>query len=106
MLPCLPLTYEGGVVMNNDELKIKVNELRNEGYGYKRIASELSISVSAARYMCMKTTDEDLLVDNCKNCGLKIKSIKGKKKRMFCSDTCRYQWWNQKNREDKHHGSH
>lgn len=105
-MPCLPLTCEGGVVMNNDELKIKVNELRNEGYGYKKIATELSISVSAARYMCIKTTEEGLLTDNCEHCGLAIKSIKGKKKKRFCSDRCRWQWWNQKRREDKHHESH
>ena len=91
--------------MNENNLKIKVNELRDEGYGYKKIASELSMTVSKARYMCMKTLDEDMLIGNCENCGLKIKSLIGKKKRRFCSDKCRYEWWNQKHREEKHHGT-
>ena len=84
--------------MNND-LKTKINELRQLGYGYKRIASELSVTASAARYACSKLDDEDFLINNCQNCGLPIKSIKGKKKRRFCSDKCRWQWWN-KNQKD------
>ena len=35
--------------MNENELKIKVNELRQEGYGYKRIAKELSITIGTVR---------------------------------------------------------
>jgi hypothetical protein len=84
--------------MNND-LKIKINELRQIGYGYKKIAKELSMTISAVRYACSKISDEDLLISNCQNCGLKIKSIKGKKKKRFCSDKCRWQWWNKHQKE-------
>ena len=82
--------------MNND-LNIKINDLRQIGYGYKKIAKELSMTISAVRYVCSKLSDEDLLDGSCENCGLKIKSIKGKKKKRFCSDKCRWMWWN------KHH---
>ena len=30
----------------------------------------------------------------CKNCGEEMISIKGKKRKKFCCDNCRYQWWN------------
>ena len=76
--------------MNENELKIKVNELRQEGYGYKRIAKELSISIGTVRYVCLELE----ITGNCKNCNTKIKSTKGKKKKLFCSDKCRMQWWN------------
>ena len=76
--------------MNENELKIKVNELRQEGYGYKRIAKELSITIGTVRYVCLELET----TGNCKNCNTKIKSTKGKKKKLFCSDKCRLQWWN------------
>ena len=79
--------------MNND-LKIKINELREMGYGYKRIAKELSMTTSAVRYACIKTDDVEELTSNCLNCNLKIKSMKGKKAKKFCSDKCRWHWWN------------
>jgi len=41
-----------------------------------------------------QTKNEDLLIGNCLNCGIKIKSIKGSKKKRFCSDRCRWDWWN------------
>lgn len=85
--------------MNNDNLKDKVNELRVKKYGYKKIASELEITISAARHMCKKIKEEDVLVGYCENCGLRIKSIQGKKRKRFCSDKCRWQWWNKNNKK-------
>lgn len=89
----------------NDDLSNKINELRKLGYGYKKIANELSMTASAVRYACSKMDDKDSLTSSCQNCGIKIKSIKGKKQKQFCSDKCRWQWWNQKHREDKNHGT-
>lgn len=86
----------------NAKTRIKVNELRKLGYGYKRIASELSLSVSVVRYTCAKISEEDLLNSNCENCGIEIKSIKGKKKKRFCSDQCRWRWWNKQKANDHH----
>ena len=44
--------------MNNDDLNNQILKLRNKGYGYKRIAKELSISASAARYVCLKNDEK------------------------------------------------
>jgi len=37
----------------------------------------------------------------CLKCGVEIKSIKGKKKKRFCSDRCRWDWWNNHIKEEK-----
>jgi len=76
--------------MNNDT---KVIELREKGYGYKRIANELNLTRDQVRYICLKTK-QDSLDGICKNCDRKIKSVRGKKKKVYCSDKCRYKWWN------------
>lgn len=84
--------------MNNDTI---IKELRDKGYGYKRIATELDLKVDTVRYACLRM-DEVSLVGNCKHCGLKMKSVKGKKKKTFCSDKCRWQWWNQQRKGSSH----
>ena len=76
------------------EIKDQIKQMRIEGKGYKKIAKELSLTPSAVRYACHKMSDEELLHGKCDNCGIKIKSIKGKKKKRFCSDRCRWDWWN------------
>ena len=80
--------------MNEKELQIKIKELRQEGYGYKKIAKELSTSIGTVRYACLKDEEESELVGECKNCNSKIKFVKGKKKKVFCCDKCRWEWWN------------
>lgn len=78
----------------NDDLKNKINELKKQGYGYKKIAQELGITLSKVRYAYSKINEDYLLYGTCKNCGLRIKSVKGKKKKNYCSDKCRWKWWN------------
>lgn len=41
------------------------------------------------------------LLGTCLKCGIEIKSIKGKKKKRFCSDRCRWDWWNNHIKEEK-----
>lgn len=76
------------------EEKQKIINLRNDGYGYKRIAKELNLPLSSIRYICEKGMVYSSLSGNCKNCGKKISSIKGKKRKIYCSDKCRLDWWN------------
>jgi hypothetical protein len=72
----------------------KVIQLRKLGHGYKRIAQTLSITLDEVRNACNEIGDEVLLTGNCKNCGISITSTKGKKMKRFCSDQCRWDWWN------------
>ena len=76
--------------------KEKVLELRAQGYGYKKIAKELSVSISSIRYLCEQMNKEEQIVQigECKECGDRIISQKGKKKKQFCCDECRMRWWN------------
>jgi len=41
-----------------------------------------------------KECAKDDLIGKCIKCGVVIVSIKGKKKKRFCSDRCRWDWWN------------
>ena len=73
--------------------KEKVLELRAQGYGYKKIAKELSISISSIRYLCDQQ-EQVVKVGECKQCGTRVITQKGKKERKFCCDACRNEWWN------------
>jgi len=84
--------------MNNEVQIMKIMELREKGYGYKRIAKELDMTVSAVRYAISKSEDQ-LLSDSCKECGVAIKSLKGKRKKVYCSNGCRWKWWNKQTRD-------
>ncbi|MCD6449897.1 MAG: hypothetical protein J7L34_05270, partial [Thermotogaceae bacterium] len=84
------------------DINKKINELRQLGYGYKRIANELSMKPEAVRYICQKY-EQEALIGICKNCGLEMKSVKGKKRKTFCSDKCRWQWWNKQRKGSNKH---
>lgn len=67
---------------------LKMNE---KGDGYKKIASELGISIGSVR----NALKEKEVENYCKYCGSKLSFIIGKKKKIFCSDKCRYSYWNE-----------
>ncbi|MDY0316135.1 MAG: hypothetical protein RBQ63_00005 [Acholeplasmatales bacterium] len=85
-----------------NDLNKKINELRELGYGYKKIANELNTSVSVVRYACNKQ-NEDGPVGYCEHCGKEMQFIKGKKRKRFCSDRCRWEWWNEYRRKKADH---
>ena len=77
--------------------KHKINELRLNGYGYKKIAKELGLSVNTVKSYLARVKVEEPAVeakDICPNCGNKLIYIPGHKKKRFCSDKCRMSWWN------------
>lgn len=91
--------------MTIDE-KEKVTMMRNQGLSYAIIASILNISVNTVKSYCkyhnLKKSDEG--EENkayCLNCGESLIRLKGKKAKKFCSDTCRYQWWNKHRKTNK-----
>jgi len=83
-----------------EEMRKRIKQLRSEGYGYKRIAKSLQLTVSAVRYACQKLHDEELM-GHCKHCGVAIKSLRGKKRKQFCCDRCRWDYWNELHRNEK-----
>ena len=85
-----------------EQVKIKISELRNKGLGYKKIAVCLNVSVNTVKSICRRERICKLEIadkDVCKVCGNKLIRIKGKKKKKYCSDACRMKWW--KNNQDK-----
>lgn len=76
------------------EEKSKIYQLKKEGYGYKKIASELGISVSSVQSFLKRNPVDIDLLGTCKRCGMTIQSVKGKKRKQFCCDRCRWDWWN------------
>lgn len=86
--------------------KMKIPELRASGMGYKAIANVLGLSRDAVRGFCRKyglTGNAEVMQKNielkvkngilCLNCSRPIESKNHGRKRKFCCDECRRQWW-------------
>lgn len=84
--------------MTNEQKK-RLEQLRSEGLGYKRIAAELGLSLNTVQSYCRRHPDE-MRAPECSNeneclyCGIMLHPTPGAKKRKFCSDRCRITWWN------------
>lgn len=78
--------------------KIKINELKNKGYGYKKIATELSLSQNTVKSYLKRTNVDDKREEEnssvCLFCGKAVIQNEHRKIKKFCSDKCRYNWHN------------
>ena len=78
--------------------KEKIQHLRAEGLGYKAIASRLSLTADAVKGFCKRSGLDNTAAQNkagaCRQCGKSIESKTGTGRKKFCSDQCRYTWWN------------
>jgi len=79
----------------------EVIELKKAGYGFVKIAKTLSISVKEVRVICKAIDEVEILNGNCKNCNTNITSLKGKKIKQFCSDRCKWDYWNNKQKVER-----
>ena len=99
--------------MSGDEIR-RVRQLRLQGYGYKRIATEVGVSRDSVRNYCKKNNlfgpPEVILMnqevrnsrsDLCKYCGKTLTLEKYVNKRKFCSTLCRRKWWKEHPEEGK-----
>ena len=84
-----------------ETIKTKVIELKKAGYGFVKIAKMLSISVKEVRVICKAIDEVEILNGNCKNWNTDITSVKGKKIKQFCSDRCRWDYWNNKQKAER-----
>lgn len=88
------------------EEKQNILTLQAQGLGYKRIAATLGISENTVKSF-LKRADkvpeifhvpEAPRVDDgkhlCLQCGKSVPQNPGRKEKKFCSDACRYRWWN------------
>lgn len=84
--------------MNQSE-KTRIKELREDGMGYAEIARKMDISINTIKSFCRRNglggikKDESNLTF-CKFCFKPVNQYLGKKRKKFCSDSCRNKWWN------------
>lgn len=82
--------------------KKRIAELRSVGFGYKKIAAEIGISENTVKSYLKRMIDTDdqkkpnqpAAVFSCLQCGKPVPQNPGRKEKKFCSDACRYRWWN------------
>lgn len=83
------------------EQQEQIIDLRKKGYGYKLIGQMLGINRDTVRYFCksngMAGITENTLVsdkDTCPCCGGAIpQAATTGRRRKFCSEKCRREWW-------------
>lgn len=71
------------------EGKSKVLELREGGMTYGQIAKELDMTIGTVKSICSRAKAPE---GRCKECGKPIRQTAGKRKKVFCSDVCRWKW--------------
>jgi len=73
--------------------------MRQQGCSCPEIAKYLALSPNTVKSICRRGGAKALqpkmsTVDVCKNCGAPLSQSAGGRKRTFCSNQCRYAWWN------------
>ena len=82
-----------------NEQKMKIAELRGQGFGYKKIGQVIGLSDSAVKSYCHRAGLTEAVEPTpsdggtCQFCGKPILQIPGRKQKRFCSDSCRNKWW-------------
>lgn len=80
--------------------------LRSHNYSYAAIGRALNLSANTVKSVCRrtgirtatstrKTKAENDSITVCRNCGKPLMPTSSKR-RQFCSEQCRYTYWNQK----------
>lgn len=75
----------------------RIIELQRKGYGYKKIAAETGLSTNTVKSFCSRHPVQEEVSETgelCRNCGRPLEQTPHKRKKRFCSDTCRMAWWN------------
>ncbi|MCL1976232.1 MAG: hypothetical protein FWG61_08745 [Firmicutes bacterium] len=90
-----------------DKQKQAIREMRRVGLTYSEIANATGLPPNTVKSFCHRynicvigaSGDEGRTV--CRQCGKLLEHYPGKKKKQFCSDNCRTNWWN-RNRQWLH----
>lgn len=95
---------KGGHSMISEHQKEAILTMRQQGCSYPAIAERLILSPNTVKSICRRNgvrvlPTEKSAPDICKNCGAPLQQNTGRKK-TFCSDKCRYAWWNQSRRKE------
>lgn len=79
----------------NQDIKGKIIILKNKGLSYSKIAASTGLSINTVKSLFRRQNSKSerrrML---CKNCGKGLHGLSGAGLKKFCSDSCRYKWWN------------
>lgn len=79
--------------MMSKKVRRELERMRMDGYGPTRIANELGLSVNTVKsYIRRHPSPRNAVF--CLQCGRAVRQTPGRKKKKFCSNTCRSQYWN------------
>ena len=88
---------EGNAMMSKSDRK-EIERMRMDGYGPTRIARELGLSVNTVKSHIRRHPSLRNAV-YCLQCGRAVSQTPGRRKKKFCSNTCRSQYWNHQYRK-------
>lgn len=85
--------------MISEPQKNAILTMRRQGCSYQQIAEHLTLSSNTVKSICRRNGAKPAqptmsTLDICKNCGAPLSPNVSGRKRTFCSDKCRYVWWN------------
>ncbi len=84
--------------MTTDIQKAAILHMRGQGMSYPEIAGTLAMSANTVKSICRRNAAAEQTARDapavCKNCGQPLIQPPGVKRKTFCSDQCRYAWWN------------
>lgn len=83
------------------EQQEQIRELRRKGTGYRNIAAETGIPRDTVRSFCKRNGLDGYASEmgkageegRCRYCGKALEQPPTGRKRKFCSDDCRREWW-------------
>ena len=94
-----------------------IRSMRTEGVSYERIAETVGLTANAVKLYCRRNnlrscdlngesaSNRHIAARNapskCPQCGQEIISTSLRANRRFCTDACRYKWWNAHRSERK-----
>ena len=73
--------------------KYRIWELRQAGFGYKKISKLLDLNEDTVKSYMRRTSKNEPPKLVCEECGKALIQTPKTKPRRFCSDQCRLQWW-------------
>lgn len=88
---------EMGWYQVTDAEKEKIRFLRMEGLGYGAVAERLGLSENTVKSYCRRNHLTGVAAKErakvCRECGVPLASVPGRKGRKFCCEGCRRAWW-------------
>jgi len=93
----------------NQQQKEHIVRMRTQGMGYRKISGYLCLSENTVKAFCRRNNLQGVAsapaagqpavpvsCGICRECAATFELRKGVKPKKFCSDTCRWAWWNKR----------